>query len=156
MVGAAYTRFFRNVGDDRGLAGVRRRENPATNPVSVRELSRRAADAATASAQLVPFLNLWAAAWIQFRTTTGSATAPPTPTAMDQIPLAEDDPLRGVRRRPPRRARAVRGPDPPAARTADLPPTFLNEVTHWWDGSQLYGSDWETQARCARTAAAAS
>ena len=40
MVGAAYTRFFRNVGDDRGLGGVRPREDPATDPVSVRELSR--------------------------------------------------------------------------------------------------------------------
>ena len=41
MVGAAYTRFFRNVGDDRGLAGIEPPENPATDPVSVRELSRR-------------------------------------------------------------------------------------------------------------------
>ena len=28
MVGAAYTRFFRNVGDDQGLAGMRPRETP--------------------------------------------------------------------------------------------------------------------------------
>src|SRR5207302_4816802 len=27
----------------------------------------------------------------------------------------------------------------------DLPPTFFNTVTHWWDGSQLYGSDKKTQ-----------
>ena len=40
MVGAAYTRFFRNVGDDAGLESTRPRQNPGTNPVSVRELSR--------------------------------------------------------------------------------------------------------------------
>ena len=27
------------------------------------------------------------------------------------------------------------------------PITFINEVTHWWDGSQIYGSDQETQNR---------
>ena len=27
------------------------------------------------------------------------------------------------------------------------PPTYQNDVTHWWDGSQLYGSDKKTHAR---------
>ena len=42
---------------------------------------------------------------------------------------------------------AARAPTRRDATTADrdLPPTFLNEVTHWWDGSQIYGSDWDTQ-----------
>ena len=65
MVGAAYTRFFRNVGDERGLESVRPREDPATNPVSVRDLSR-ALFAPDGERRLVPFLNLWAVAWIQF------------------------------------------------------------------------------------------
>lgn len=29
----------------------------------------------------------------------------------------------------------------------DEPPTFQNDVTHWWDGSQLYGSDQKTHER---------
>lgn len=29
----------------------------------------------------------------------------------------------------------------------DSPATFQNDVTHWWDGSQLYGSDVETNAK---------
>ena len=29
----------------------------------------------------------------------------------------------------------------------DEPNTFQNHVTHWWDGSQLYGSDEETSRR---------
>ena len=28
----------------------------------------------------------------------------------------------------------------------DSPATFQNDVTHWWDGSQLYGSDVDTSA----------
>jgi len=28
-----------------------------------------------------------------------------------------------------------------------LPPTFQNDVTHWWDGSQIYGSDAATAQR---------
>ena len=27
------------------------------------------------------------------------------------------------------------------------PPSHQNYVTHWWDGSQIYGSDKETQMR---------
>ena len=29
----------------------------------------------------------------------------------------------------------------------DTPATFQNDVTHWWDGSQLYGSDEQTSAK---------
>lgn len=29
----------------------------------------------------------------------------------------------------------------------DGPATFQNDVTHWWDGSQLYGSDEQTSAK---------
>ncbi|MDX2390776.1 thiamine pyrophosphate-binding protein [Streptomyces sp. DK15] len=36
-------------------------------------------------------------------------------------------------------------PDPVAHTSPDAPPTYENTVTHWWDGSQIYGSD---EARC--------
>ena len=38
---------------------------------------------------------------------------------------------------------------PDACKTKDdaVPPAFQNYVTHWWDGSQLYGSDDETHER---------
>ena len=80
------------------------------------------------------------------RTPTGSATGRTTRAATARIPLAEDDPLRayGIDHL------TIHPSDPdPTRRPEDdgLPPTFLNEVTHWWDGSQLYGSDWETQRR---------
>ena len=37
------------------------------------------------------------------------------------------------------------------ATTSRLPPTYINTVTHWWDGSQIYGSDGgDAAASCAR------
>ena len=143
MVGAAYTRFFRNIGDDLGLRAVHGREDPANDPVSVREVSR-AVFAPTGGRTLAPFLNLWACVWIQFMnhdwvshgTTTTSRTVP--------LPLAADDPLRqygidhlDVRTTP---ADLTRAPYEDG-----LPATYINEVTHWWDGSQIYGSDEDTQ-----------
>jgi len=145
MVGAAYTRFFHNVGDDRGLAGIHPPADPGTDPVSVRELSRRLL-AAKGPRTTVPFLNLWAAAWIQFQNSDWVSHGSNDSSRTAEVPLAEDDPLRsyGIDHLTIHRSDAD-----PTRRPEDegLPPTFLNEVTHWWDGSQLYGSDWETQQR---------
>ena len=145
LVGAAYTRFFRNLGDDRGLAGVHPRKDPATNPVSVREVARRML-AAKGPRVEYPYLNLWAAAWIQFQNNDWISHGSNDAGVVDHVPLAGDDPLRafGVDALTVRRTCA----DPtrrPEDEAAGLPPTFLNEVTHWWDGSQIYGSDWKTQ-----------
>ena len=38
-------------------------------------------------------------------------------------------------------------PDTCQPKDDSLPPAFQNDVTHWWDGSQLYGSDKETHDR---------
>ena len=123
MVGAAYTRFFRNVGDDRGLAGIQPPEDPATDPVSVRELSRRLLTS-TGERRTIPFLNLWAAAWIQFQ---NARLGEPR---LQRLDPDGPDPARGgrpatrVRRRPPHHPPERPGPDP-AARgrraAADLP-----------------------------------
>ena len=143
MVGAAWTRFFRNVGDDIGLASTRPRENPGTNPVNVRELSR-AILAPRGPRQEVPFLNLWAAAWIQFMIHDWVSHGTADQTAVTRVPLAADDPMRHYGRE------TLDIPATPRDITRreeedDRPPTFVNEVTHWWDGSQIYGSDEATQ-----------
>ncbi|MFT6328865.1 MAG: hypothetical protein ACJAYN_000792 [Bermanella sp.] len=31
--------------------------------------------------------------------------------------------------------------------TKDMPPTYLSEETHWWDGSQIYGSSLKTEKK---------
>ena len=38
-------------------------------------------------------------------------------------------------------------PDPCENKNDAVPPAYQNHVTHWWDGSQLYGSDRETHDR---------
>jgi len=146
MVGAAYTRFFRNVGDERGLDAVRPRTNPATSPVNVRELSL-ALFAPTGERQLVPFLNLWAAVWIQFMNHDWISHGTSDASRTQPLPLPADDPLRARYGVDHLDVRAT--PEDPTRQPADgdRPPTFINEVTHWWDGSQLYGSDRRTQAK---------
>jgi hypothetical protein len=143
MVGAAWTRFFRNVGDDVGLESTRPRSNPGTNPVNVRELSR-AMLAPSGPRKEVPFLNVWGAAWIQFMIHDWVSHGSPDMSVVERVPLAADDPMRryGVDTLDiPATARDLtRG-----GADGDRPPTFVNEVTHWWDGSQIYGSDEATQ-----------
>jgi hypothetical protein len=143
LVGAAWTRFFRNVGDDIGLECTRPRANPGTEPVNVRELSR-ALLAPRGPRTEVPFLNLWAAAWIQFMIHDWISHGSVDPKVVHRVPLPADDPMRKY---------GVETLDLMATASdltrcdvdGDRPPTFVNEVTHWWDGSQLYGSDEATQ-----------
>ncbi|MFJ3925283.1 peroxidase family protein [Streptomyces sp. NPDC090022] len=114
------------------------RLSPSPREVSRQLLARRSFVPATS-------LNLLAAAWIQFQMH-GWANHGDNETAEPfTVPLAPDDeweeshggscPMRINRTRP----------DPVAHTTPDAPPTYENTVTHWWDGSQLYGS---TEERC--------
>jgi hypothetical protein len=59
------------------------------------------------------------------------------------VPLSDDDPWH---ERPMRIERIRRDPSWTAGTTAQAP-TYVNTETHWWDGSQLYGSSAEAQAR---------
>ena len=71
----------------------------------------------------------------------------PAPRDVIEIPLDEDDP---ARRRFHQRNMFVGRTQPDPTRREDgepTPVTFINEVTHWWDGSQIYGSDQATQDR---------
>jgi hypothetical protein len=58
-----------------------------------------------------------------------------------QLPLADDDPWH---ERPMRILRTRRDPTRTPAESS-LPPTYVNTETHWWDGSQIYGSTPEFQ-----------
>ena len=95
----------------------------------------------------VPFLNMLAASWIQFQNHDWVNHGEVVRTDMIDIPLAEDDP---ARRRYWQTHMFVGRTQPDPTWTADqeeTPLTFINEVTHWWDGSQIYGSDQATQDR---------
>jgi hypothetical protein len=143
MVGAAFTRFFRNVGDDKGIESTRPRGNPGINPVNVRDLSR-ALLAPRGPRKEIPCLNVWAASWIQFMVHDWVSHGSADQRAVTHVPLGADDPMRrfGIE------SLAIQSSAPDITRMndeAEKPPTFLNEVTHWWDASQLYGSDEATQ-----------
>jgi hypothetical protein len=149
LVGAAFTRFFRNVGDDRGLESTYGRADPGTDPVNVLTVSQRLFT--REEIKEVPFLNLSAAAWIQFQNhdwvSHGENRYGDAPVEIDEVPMPEDHPAR--RRYHVDRMLVPRSwPDPtrrPEESTS--PRAFLNEVTHWWDGSQIYGSDASTVRR---------
>lgn len=86
--------------------------------------------------QPVPFLNLLAASWIQFQThdwfSHGSNDGDPQPI---EIPLAPTDTW-------PQQPMLVphTKPDPTSSGAHGKPPAYRNAVTHWWDGSQIYGT----------------
>ncbi len=93
--------------------------------------------------QPVPFLNLLAAAWIQFQVHDWFAHGRDEQNPVwFEIPLSGDDPWTD---------RPMRVPPTPADPTFDAasgrPPAFVNHSSHWWDGSQIYGSDHATMAR---------
>jgi hypothetical protein len=92
----------------------------------------------------VPFLNNLAIAWIQFENHDWiNHGAPQAADGAYEIKLADDDPLR--------KKYGMDKMEVPKTQTNPLAQpnkmTHLNEVTHWWDGSQIYGSDQATQDR---------
>ena len=128
------------------LAKRRSRIDDADLP-SAREVSRfLLAPQAGRPRREVPFLNLFAIAWIQAQLHDWVSHKPGPAAGARELPLAPDDPLRvrygiGALRVPLSAANPM-----PGAR----PLTYLNEVTHWWDASHLYGSDQQTQDRLRR------
>jgi hypothetical protein len=133
-MGACSARFGRNVPLDR-LAAPAREELMSPSP---REISRRL----LTRGKFIPAdrLNLLAAAWVQFEVHDWFNHGEDR-RDMVEIPLAADDPWR---ERPMRIGRTPVDPTRPAIGDSG-PPTYLNRVTHWWDASQLYGSDRPTQ-----------
>ena len=93
---------------------------------------------------LAPFLNKLYIAWIQFQSHDWFSHGENVTTGGTyQLPLSPDDPLRAkyglefleIKRSQP-------DPHPCQGRL-----TYPNEVTHWWDASQLYGSNQQTEDR---------
>lgn len=137
--GAAGTRFPRNVTN----AAIRPETGTTLMTPNPRELSRTFLARGNEMKE-VPFLNLLAASWINFQNHDWVHHGEALLTDVHEIPLADDDPARQkhwqtkmfvgkTQADPTRRSNGER-----------TPITFINEVTHWWDGSQIYGSDQAT------------
>ena len=85
-------------------------------------------------------LNVLAAAWIQFENHDWFSHGDNSPTDFIDVPLDSKDEWGDDVMTVRSTARPSAAPD-----GAELPPAYVNTVTHWWDGSQIYGSD---EARC--------
>lgn len=111
--------------------------SPSPRVVSTQLLNRDSFKPATT-------LNVLAAAWIQFENHDWFSHGDNHPTEFGEVPLEEGDDwgeaVMKIRRTSP-------DPDPLSEEYA---PAYINTVTHWWDGSQIYGSD-EERNRSLRT-----
>ncbi len=132
-MGSAGTRFGRNIPLDRVYPEPEPEMlTPSPRTVSLELMTRD-------SFKPAKILNVLAAAWIQFMVHSWVNHAGDPGDDFIEIPLQEDDswpenekPMRVQRTA----ADLTRSPG-----EDKLPPTFVNTVTHWWDGSQIYGSN---------------
>ena len=134
LMGAIGSRFGRNVpldhaGDDRPLE-----PNPRT--VSLELLTRTEFIPATT-------LNLLAGAWIQFEVHDWFSHGQNETENPWKIDLAADDPW-------PQHPMEIQRTRKDPSSDPNGPGTFVTADTHWWDASQIYGSD-PTFARAIRS-----
>ncbi len=140
--GAAGTRFPRNVRS----GAIRPEFGETLMTPSPREVSRKLL-AREGEMKEVPFLNMLAASWINFQNHDWISHGQNLLTELHEIPLSADDPARVQFRQ---KHLFVQKTQPDPTRRSWREPaavTFINEVTHWWDGSQIYGSDKQTVDR---------
>jgi hypothetical protein len=129
-MGKVGTRFGRNVPSE-GTAPESEAERMEPNPreVSLRLLRRDVFKPATS-------LNVLAACWIQFENHDWFGHGENSPDTYIDVPLGDNDEWPDGS---PMKIKAT-SPDRTPTWKSGLPPTYVNTVTHWWDGSQIYGS----------------
>lgn len=134
LMGSAGTRFGRNVPLE--YTAPKDVLSPSPRKVSVELLTRE-------TFQPAPTINLLTAAWIQFMVRDWlshgkSEKADPWQIRLEEGDDWHEDPMVILRsHRDPTRTAEENG----------KPPTYINTETHWWDGSQIYGSTKEFQMR---------
>jgi hypothetical protein len=126
-MGSCGRRFGRNVPLDQTFPDAANLMTPSPRLVSRELMTRNEFAPAT-------ILNLLAAAWIQFMVHDWFVHKR-SKTEFAEIPLAQgddwSDPVMKVPRTQPE----------PAPAGSTRPPAYANPNGHWWDGSQIYGSD---------------
>ncbi|MEK6320648.1 MAG: peroxidase family protein [Acidobacteriota bacterium] len=135
-MGSAGTRFGRNVPLDHVIPNQAALLTPSPRTVSVELMTRNEFQPATS-------LNLLAASWIQFEVHDWMSHGGNEKENPIEVPLSNHDPWP---ERPMRIRRTRRDPTRKPDSTSPIP-TFANTETHWWDGSQIYGTDLATQTK---------
>jgi Animal haem peroxidase len=80
-------------------------------------------------------VNVLAAAWLQFEVHDWLSHGKTVPEQPFELELTDDDPWH---QRP---MQIERTRQDPSHKDDGTPPTFVTGDSHWWDGSQIYGSD---------------
>ena len=127
-MGSAGTRFGRNVPLSETFPDTARLLDPNPRRVSLELLTRT-------TFQPAEIVNVLAAAWIQFQVHDWFAHKKGSWSRTHDIPLAGGDAWPESPMRVP-----VTPADPPRVDDPSRPPAYTNENSHWWDGSQVYGS----------------
>ncbi|KAM7449002.1 Prostaglandin G/H synthase 1 [Porites harrisoni] len=135
--GSRFYRFGRNVNLTKTY------EDTALLEPCPRQLSRKlmARDTFIPAKQL----NLLAAGWIQFNLHDWFDHGPVDVSRRIRIELDEDDPVYNKHKGEMKIPRTK--PDSCQMYSDTDSPTYQNDVTHWWDGSQLYGTDIRTNKK---------
>ncbi|GHF54369.1 putative peroxidase [Streptomyces mashuensis] len=137
-MGMTRSRFGRNVPPEAAF--------PEPGPGILRPSPRDVSRAVLTRHEFIPAtsVNTLVAAWLQFMIRDWVGHGPGTMDNPWRIELTADDPWPSPPMLVPRTL-----PDPtrPADGDDGLPPTHINENSHWWDASQLYGNDLDTQRR---------
>jgi len=138
-MGMAGARFGRNVPIDQTVGEDEPRLlEPNPRRISTELLARR-------DFVGVPYLNLLVSSWLQFMVHDWLSHGENDLERPYRVPIDEDDDWPN---RPMTILRSTRAPAGPA--DEGRPAAYLNTETHWWDGSQIYGSSLKRQLQVRR------
>ena len=133
-MGSAGVRFGRNVPLEETYPDTANLMNPNPRTVSLELLTRT-------EFQPAEIINVLAAAWIQFQVHDWFMHKKGSWSHTHNIPVAAADAWHERPMRVP-----VTPADTPKVEPSTRPPAYTNENSHWWDGSQVYGSTTAQQA----------
>jgi heme peroxidase len=133
-MGSAGMRLGRNVPLSETFPDTANLLKPSPRQVSLELLTRTTFQPAT-------ILNVIAAAWIQFMVHDWFMHKKGTWSHTHDIPVGDGDTWHEKPMRVPKTPA-----DAPKVEGSKRPPAYINENSHWWDGSQVYGSSPASQA----------